>query len=246
MASTESMPSIELYWSPGSCARVPFVALEEAGAEFELHVLNRYVGEHQAAEYRAVNPKEKVPALVLDGWAITENPVIQTVIARTFPEARLLPTGDERTVTEALSMMAWFASGLQPAVARQRFPGVFSDDEASLDRIRVFARRELEKAFAILEGRLSDREWLFGDWSIIDAYMLWMWFRAVGSGMEPGPFPRCADHALRTEARPSVAKVLDREEEEFARFEESGTVPPSVPPFQVGRTPIGVASRAAT
>jgi len=233
------MPSIDLYWSPGSCARVPFVALEEAGASFELHVLNRYLGEHQTAAYRALNPKEKVPTVVLDGWVITENPVIQTVLARAFPAAGLLPTGDERLVTDALSTMAWFASGLQPAVGRQRFPAVFSDDQASLERIRIFARRELQKGFAILEERLADRQWLFGDWSIVDAYMLWLWFRAVGSGMDAAPFPRCADHGRRTEARPSVSRVLDREETELARLQEAGTVPDNVPPYQVGRTPAG-------
>jgi len=232
------MPSIDLYWSPGSCARVPFIALEHTGAPFQLHVLNRYVGDHQTAEYRAINPKEKVPAIVLDGQAITENPVIQTVLARTFPEAGLLPAGDDRTVVEAMSMMAWFASGIQPAVGRQRFPGMFSDgDEASLDRIRRVARKELEKAFAILEARLLDRDWLFADWSTIDAYMLWLWFRAVGSGMDPAPFPRCADHALRNEALPAVVRVLDREEAEFAQFQDAGTVPDVIPPFQVGRTP---------
>ena len=239
------MPSIELYWSPGSCARVPFIALEEAGVPFSVHVLNRYIGDHQTPEYRALNPKEKVPTVVLDGWVITENPVIQTVLARTFPEARLLPTDSERVVTESLSMMAWFASGLQPAVGRQRLPGVFSDDEASLERIRLFARRELEKGFAILERRLSDRDWLFRDWTIIDAYMLWLWFRAVGSGMHPAPFPRCAEHARQSEARPSVATVLDREEAEFARFEQAGTVPDGIPPYQVGRTPLAPAAASA-
>ena len=236
------MPSVDLYWSPGSCARVPFIALEETGAPFTVHVLNRYIGDHQTPEYRALNPKQKVPTLVLDDWVITENPVIQIVLARTFPEARLLPTGDERVVTEALSTMAWFASGLQPAVARQRFPGVVSDDQASLERIRMLARRELAKGFTLLEGRLSDREWLFGDWTIVDAYMLWLWFRAVGSGMDSAPFPRCDDHARRTEARPSVARVLDREELELARFDEAGTVPDSIPPFQVGRTPAPLAA----
>lgn len=232
------MPLIDLYWSPGSCARVPFVALEHAGAPFELHVLNRYIGDHQTPEYRAINPKEKVPAIVLDGWAVTENPVIQTVLARTFPDAGLLPTGDERSVTEAMSMMAWFASGIQPAVGRQRFPGAFSDgDEASLERIRLVARKELEKAFAILEARLADRDWLFEDWSTIDAYMLWLWFRAVGSGMNPRPYPRCGDHARRNEALPAVSRVLDREEAEFARFQDAGTVPAAIPAFQVGRTP---------
>jgi glutathione S-transferase len=235
----EPMPSIELYWAPGSCARVPFVALEEAGADFTLHVLNRYVGEVDGPRYRAVNPKAKVPAIVVDGdWVVTENPVIQTVLARLFPAARLLPTGDERLVTDALSTMAWFASGLHPAVARQRLPGLFTEGDAdSLERIRLAARRELEKAFAALEERLGDRQWLLGDWSIVDVYMLWLWFRAVGSGMDPAPFPRCADHGRRTEARPSVARVLDREEAEWDRFQTEGTVPGSVPPHQVGRTP---------
>lgn len=233
------MPTIDLYWSPGSCARVPFIALEEAGADFHLHVLNRYLGEHQTPAYRALNPKEKVPTVVIDGWAVTENPVIQQVLARRFPEAHLLPDGDERVVVEARSLMAWFASGVQPAAGRQRFPGLFSDDPGTHDGIRTSARRELEKAFTILEARLEDRDWLFGDWTIVDAYMLWLWFRAVGSGMDPTPFPRCAEHARRTEARPSVARVLDREEEEFARFGAQGTVPPHIPPHQVGRTPPG-------
>ncbi len=231
-----AVPTIDLYWSPGSCARVPFVALEEAGAPYTLHVLNRYVGEHQTPEYRAINPKEKVPAIVIDGRVVTENPVIQLVLARAFPQAGLLPTGDAALI-EAQSIMAWFASGIQPAVGRARFPGAFADDLASHDHIRAAARRELEKAFGLLELRLDDQEWLLGKWSIVDAYMLWLWFRAVGSGMDSAPFPRCADRARRTEARPSVSTVLDREEVEFARFTEQRTVPASIPPYQVGRTP---------
>src|SRR5947207_2010600 len=102
------MPDVELYWGPGSCARVPFIALEEAGAEFELHVLNRFAGDVTSPGYLAINPKGKVPTLVVDGWVLTENPAIQTHLARLYPEARLLPTGDARTEVEALSLMAWF------------------------------------------------------------------------------------------------------------------------------------------
>jgi glutathione S-transferase len=234
------MPSVDLYWSPGSCARVPFVALEEAEAQYELHVVNRYVGEHQTPEYRSLNPKEKVPTVVIDGWVVTENPVIQTILARTFPQARLLPTDNDKLMTEALSLMAWFASGLQPAAGRQRFPGLFSDnsDGDALEAIQRSARAELAKGFAILEARLADRDWLLDEWTIVDAYMLWLWFRAVGSGMDPTPFPRCVDHGHRCEQRPSVARVLDREESEFERFTAAAWVPASNPPYQVGRTPL--------
>lgn len=222
---------------PGSCARVPFIALEEIGVPYRLHVLNRYRGENQAPEYRAVNPKGKVPVIVVDGWTITENPVILSTLARTFPDAGLLPTGDCRVEVDARSTMVWFASEMHPAVARQRNPQSVSGDESSWEGIRLSARRVLDAGFTILEERLADTEWLFGDWSIVDAYMFWLWFRAVGSGMDPAPFQRCVDHARRVEARPSVATVLDREEAEFARFDRQGDVPAGLPSYQVGRLP---------
>lgn len=236
------MSSIELYWIPGTCARVPFVALEEIGAPYEVHVINRWRGEQTSDAYRAVNPKLKVPVIVLDGWAVTENPVILRLLAERFPDARLLPAGDERTAVEAQSMLAWFASELHRAVGRQRVPQNTSPDEAAWDGIRRKAREDLEKSFALLEQRLDGREWLFDDWSVADVYMDWLWFRAVGSGMDATAFPRCIEHGARVEARPSVAAVLDREESEFARFEREGVISTGLPPYQVGRLPAALLS----
>ncbi len=237
--------SLALYWVPGTCARVPFVALEEAGVPFELKVLNRYRGETESAEFRAVNPKLKVPALALGDWVVTENPVILRTLDRRFPDTGLLPRGDERLAIEVDSTMAWFASSLHPAAARQRFPASGSAEEAAWEGIRLKARGDLEAAFAILEGRLADREWLFGEWSVVDAYMSWLWFRAVGSGMGAAPFRRCAAHAERCEARPSVARVLDREEEVYDRWDAEGLVPASVPPYQAGRLPAELKASSA-
>ena len=232
--------SLTLFWLPGTCARVPFVALEEVGAPYHLRVMNRFAGDTNSSEYKAINPKKKVPALRIDDWVITENPVILRVLASKFPAAGLLPAGDERTEVLAHETMAWFASELHKAVARQRFPETVttSQDEAHWEAIRQKARAELIDGFAILERRLQASDWLFGQWSIVDVYMLYLWWRAVGSGMDPAPFPRCADHGRRTEARPSVATVLDREETEFARFEREGTVPKNFAPYYVGRVPI--------
>lgn len=78
---------------------------------------------------------------------------------------------------------------------------------------------------------------MFDAWSIVDVYLLWLWFRSTGSGMDGSRFPRCADLAIRYEARPAVAKVLDREETEFARLQSEGKIPDYYPAFQVGRSP---------
>ena len=239
------MPDVELYWGPGSCARVPFIALEEAGADFTLHVINRFAGDAKSPEYLAVNPKGKVPTLVVDGWILTENPAIQTYIAGAYPDAALLPTCDVgRSWTRC---RRWRGS---PAACTPT-----SADCASLRTRRPTGRRrttgsgrrpaQLEKGFAILERRLADRGVALR--RLVDRGRLHVvaWFRATGSGMDGTPFPRCAEHARRNEARPAVERVLDREELEFSRFVEAGTVPGVIPPHQVGRAPDVSAQRTA-
>jgi glutathione S-transferase len=225
---------LHLYWFPGSCARVTLVALEEIGAPFRLTVPKR-----PSPDYDAVNPKGKVPALVADGRVITENPAIQIFLARSFPDARLLPEEPEAAL-DALSTMCWFSSGIHPAITRLRFPFSASPPPESHDAVREVARGLLEDAFAILERRLADREWLYGEWTIVDAYMLWCWFRAVGSGLDGSQFPRCADHGARCEQRPSVARALDREEAELARLLDAGAIPERLRavPNQAGRLPV--------
>jgi glutathione S-transferase len=53
-----------------------------------------------------VNPKGKVPVLLVDGYPLTENVAIQQFIARSFPAAKLLPAGFDEF--KAISLMSWF------------------------------------------------------------------------------------------------------------------------------------------
>ena len=96
------------------------------------------------------------------------------------------------------------------------------------------------KSFAILEQRLADREWLYEDWSVVDGYLLWCWFRATGSRngrLRPrGGVRRLARPPVRTQ--PSVARALDREEAEYARLQSAGSLGVTLPPHQVGRAPV--------
>ena len=66
-----------LYYAPNACSLVPYVSLTEAGAPFEVHPLNFRKSQHMAPEYLQVNPKHKVPVLVIDGEPLTENVAIQ-------------------------------------------------------------------------------------------------------------------------------------------------------------------------
>ena len=62
---------ITLHYAPIACSLVPYVALTEAGAEFDVSVVNFLQGEHMSPDYLALNPKHKVPVLVVDGEPLT-------------------------------------------------------------------------------------------------------------------------------------------------------------------------------
>ena len=78
-----------LYYAPNACSLVPYVTLTEAGAPFEVHPLNFRKSQHMTSEYLRLNPKHKVPVLMIDGAPLTENVAIQIWIARHFPAAKL-------------------------------------------------------------------------------------------------------------------------------------------------------------
>ena len=78
---------IVLYYSPIACSLVPYVTLTEAGANFEVRTINLRKGEQSSPDYLKLNPKHKVPVLMVDGQTLTENVAIQIWIARNYPQA---------------------------------------------------------------------------------------------------------------------------------------------------------------
>src|SRR4051812_14418041 len=74
----ERAMDIILYYAPIACSLVPYVTLTEANAKFEVRPVNLRKGQQNAPEYLRLNPKHKVPVLVVDGRTLTENVAIQT------------------------------------------------------------------------------------------------------------------------------------------------------------------------
>ena len=231
---TPRVAEIELLWFPGTCARVTLVALEEIGEQFTTRLSPLARGTDP--EFLSINPKGKVPVLVIDGTRLTETPAIMTHLARRYPAAHLLPTGDPLVAIDALATMSWIAGGIHPSITRLRYPLRFCDLPGSADRTRALAAGALRGCFEVVEERLAGREWLYGEWSIVDVYLLWAWFRAVGSGMDGRGLARCAAHAARCELRPSVERALDLEESAYAEMLAMGALTGELPPHQVGRT----------
>ena len=124
-----------LYYAPNACSLVPYVTLTEANAPFEVHPLNFRKSQHMTPEYLRLNPKHKVPVLVIDGAPLTENVAIQIWIARHFPAAKLLPAEPMQEL-QAISLLAWCASGIHPFLSRINSPPRVCDLPGSEESVR--------------------------------------------------------------------------------------------------------------
>ncbi len=202
------MNTIDLYFSPGACSLVSLVALEEVGAIYTPHQVLLSRGDHKKPEYLELNPKGKVPLLVVNGAPLTENVAILTALSRLFPDAGLLPKQDWMAEVQALSMLAWCASGLHPYVTRLCLPQFICDDASAAPRIQQMAAEILVKNLAMLDQQLQDRAWFLGNWSAVDAYVLWVWRRIQAAPIETQAYTALAAHAQRMQHRPSVVRAL--------------------------------------
>lgn len=216
MTNQQTAPAatgLTLYYSPGSCARVTLIALEEAEAEFTLKQVSLANGENRSAEYKAVNGKAKVPSLAVDGRVLTENVAIISFLDQRFPYARLLPTHtDAFDRAEALSLLAWCASGLHPLVTRVRRPDRFCDLPGTAERIQEMGKADLADQLKVAEDRLSKHSWMLGEeWSMADAYLSWVWSRVADQGFDTRPFPHLIEAMARVNERPSVRRALSKE-----------------------------------
>ena len=220
-----------LWMAPYTCARVTAIALEEAGASFDTRLVRFMRSEHKSPEFRARNPKGKVPALEIDGEVLTENVAILAYLAERFPQARLLPPADtpaERA--HILADLCFCSSTLHPLVTRIRMPMFFAGAENAL-AVKQTAEAAMDEYFSLVDNRLAGGPWWYGDaWSAMDGYLYWVFWRVEGAGYDVSRFPYFTAHARAMEQRPAVQRALAREQAAQKQLEAEGLafLPPKV------------------
>ncbi len=184
---------LTFYFSPGSSSRAPHIALHETGAPFEAKPLSLAKKDTRTPEFLAINPNGKVPVLLVDGRVLTEVAGILFYLARAFPSAGLLPTGDIEAEAQVVSWMSYIASTIHPA-----------------------RRQGLEHArevYAVADKRLGKNDWAAGGrYSIADIHLFRLYWR-FRSSLEPEPeaFPNIEAHYARMMARPAVQRTIEIE-----------------------------------
>ena len=202
---------MKLYYAPGACSLGIHVLLEEIGKPYEKAAVSLRSGDQYKPDFTGINPKSKVPTLVRDdGSVLTEFPAIAVWLARTNPDAGLLPT-DAETEARALEALDYVVATIHMQGFTRMFrPGNFTPNAADEDKVKARGREIAEKGLALMDKALAGKEYLLGRFSIADAALFYVEFWASGAMKLPLP-ANCAAHFARMKARPAVAHALSEE-----------------------------------
>jgi glutathione S-transferase len=204
------MSNIKLYYSPGACSLAPHILLHETGHAFT----TKQEGRGASDELRALNPKAKVPVLLIDDTVITENIAIQTAISNLAPEKSLLGAPGSLESIRILEWLSWLATSVHATgfgLYFRPFRFTTSSDEKTHEEVKARAKELLKDAFDLVEEKLTGVHAVGDRFTAADAYLyvFYRWGSTIWD-ME-ATFPKYAALAASVQARESTIKALKEE-----------------------------------
>lgn len=199
-----------LFAYPNSYAMTAHAVLEETGAPYEVKWVQIFTDDLDA-EFSAISPHGRVPALRDGDTTIFETGAIAYYVAERHPHSNLIVGIDEPQRASFLQWFHYLASTLQMDVMIQFHPEVyFPNDRESQKRLLEASLRRLSTVMATIEQGLENGPYFCGDRRTIVDYLF------VMQAIWPEIFATSAEHYPRIKRlidtlmdRPSVSRVYD-------------------------------------
>lgn len=204
------MPELALYYSPGACSLAAHVALLEWGVPFDLRRAAIIKGEHQTPEYLALNPRGRVPLLIVDGQPIRENSAILTWVGQ---QCGLCPKPGTLEAAKCAEWLSWLTSGVHISFAMIWRGERFAHDKARHPEIRQRGYDWVGEQFAEIEAHFARSKFAVGDSYTVADINLLPFFRWGGRiGLDMKRYPAWSEWAGRMLERAAVRDACAAEE----------------------------------
>ena len=195
---------MRLYYSPGACSLSPHIALEEAGLAYDaIKVDLKAKKTEKGDDYLPVNPKGKVPFLIIDGGeGLSEGAAIVQYIADKAPGSKLAPAHGTIERYRLQEWLNYIASELHKG-----FSPLFNP--ANPDEVKDAAKAHIVKQFAYVDGKLTGRDYLMGSaFSVADGYLFTILRWADGKQIDISSLKNLSAYKARVADRPKVKATL--------------------------------------
>jgi glutathione S-transferase len=169
---------LDLYtWRTPNGKKAP-ILLAELGWPYDLHLVNLGQNEQKHPSYLAINPNGKIPALVDPEGPNGELVVVfesGAILEYLADKAGKLLPKEQPARSEVLSWVYWQVGGPGPFFGQLiAFAQQSPVNEGALEKFQL----ESQRLVMVLDGRLRDREWVAGAYSIADI-MNYPWFASL-------------------------------------------------------------------
>ncbi|MEM8877462.1 MAG: glutathione S-transferase family protein [Pseudomonadota bacterium] len=194
-----------LYTNPWSRGRIARWMMEEVGAPYRTEIV-AYGPEMKGADYLAINPMGKVPALKHGDTVITEVAAICLYMADAFPDAGLAPTPSSPDRGRYYRWMLFGAGPVEQATVNHAL-----EFKVPEDKTQMAGYGSLDLVNRVLDQHLSAHQYVAGDsFTAADVYL----GSHISWGIEFGTIEKTealAAYAEKVVSRPAAirAKEID-------------------------------------
>jgi glutathione S-transferase len=203
---------LKLYYTAGTCSLASHIALEDAGAAYETVRISFKTDQQNSADYLAVNPKGRVPALVTDRGVLTETPAMLAYIAQSFPKAQLAPLDDPFGFAQVQAFNSYICSTVHVAHSHRMRGYRWASEQSSFADMQRMVPRSVGACYAMIERNMLRGPWVMGEgYTICDPYLFTLSQWMEGDGVDPSNFPKVKEHRQRMSQRASVRKAIAEE-----------------------------------
>ena len=193
---------LELYtWSTPNGRKIS-IALEELGLDYEVTPIDISKGDQYSADFTAISPNQKIPALADTETGITlmESGAILLYLAK--KTGRLLPE-DTQGYWETIQWLMCQKGGLGPMLGQAHHYLKFNPGRSTYSEERF--RKETHRLYGVLDKQLCSRDFLIGEHYTVADIATWPWVaRHEFQTVDLNDYPCVMDWYLRIARRPAV------------------------------------------
>jgi GST-like protein len=210
------MAPIELYFWPTPNGWKIALMLEECALPYEIKYVDLSKDEQFEEAFLKISPNGRMPAIVdpggPDGAPISifeSGAILQYLGDKT---GRFYPAG-RRPRSDVEQWLFWQIGGLGPMAGQAAHFRNYKKDK--IDYAIKRYTDEVIRLYGVMDGRLADRDFLAGDYSIADMAS-WPWIRGYKAyGIDLTEFEHLRAWFKRVGARPAVRRAADIGKEQF-------------------------------
>jgi len=197
-----------LYGTKGTGTSAIKAALAEAGAGFEEVEVTTSEKRHLDEDYRQINPRQQVPALMLpDGSIMTETAAMLLHIADAHPAARLAPPPGSSARAQHDRWLVFLAVNVYEGELRKLYGERYTATADGKADVEAAARDYVDRHYAILEEALGEGPYFLGEnLSVLDIY-LWTFANWHDRAWVEANCPGIARLARAVASRPKIAPI---------------------------------------